>query len=223
MASGLIRGGTISDQSGAPVPTARVKARRSDGQEKSATSATDGTYVLNGLAPGQYTVVAELPSFQQLQAAAVTVSSGPVTLNVTLVVASSKQEITVQETSSPVVSTDPAQNSSALVMHGEDLDALSDDPDDLQSDLEALAGPAAGPNGGSFYMDGFTVGDAPLPNKNAIREIRINQNPFSPEFDAIGFGRVEILTKALRNNKCYLMTGSLSWRPPTFLEGQVAL
>ena len=193
-ASGLIRG-TISDQSGAPIPTALVKARRSDGNEKTAVSGADGRYVLNGLAPGQYTVVAELPSFQQLEPAVVTVSSGPVTLNVTLVVASSKQEITVQDSSAPVVSTDPAQNASALVMHGEDLDALSDDPDDLQSDLEALAGPAAGPNGGSFYIDGFTAGDAPLPNKNAIREIRVNQNPFSPEFDAIGFGRVEILTK----------------------------
>jgi hypothetical protein len=59
--------------------------------------------------------------------------------------------------------------------------------------LTALAGPSAGPNGGQIYIDGFSGGQ--LPPKSAIREIRINQNPFSAEFDRIGFGRIEILTK----------------------------
>ena len=117
------------------------------------------------------------------------------TLNIKLAVAANKQEITVQESVGPVVTTDPSQNAAALVMHGDDLAALADDPDDLQADLAALAGPAAGPNAGQIYIDGFSGGDAPLPSKDAIREIRVNQNPFSPEFDAIGFGRIEILTK----------------------------
>ena len=34
-----------------------------------------------------------------------------------------------------------------------------------------------------------------LPPKSSIREIRINSNPFSPEYDRPGFGRIEILTK----------------------------
>jgi outer membrane receptor for ferrienterochelin and colicin len=34
-----------------------------------------------------------------------------------------------------------------------------------------------------------------LPPKSTIREIRINQNPFSAEYDRIGMGRIEILTK----------------------------
>ena len=59
--------------------------------------------------------------------------------------------------------------------------------------MTALAGPSAGPNGGQIYIDGFTGGQ--LPPKSAIREIRINQNPFSAEFDRIGYGRIEILTK----------------------------
>ncbi len=78
-------------------------------------------------------------------------------------------------------------------MRGADLQALSDDPDDLQADLQALAGPSAGPSGGQIYIDGFTGGT--LPSKDSIREIRINQNPFSPEYDKLGYGRIEILTK----------------------------
>src|SRR5208337_1619256 len=82
---------------------------------------------------------------------------------------------------------------SAVVLSGKDLEALPDDPDELQSDLEALAGPSAGPNGGQLYIDGFTAGQ--LPPKSSIREIRINQNPFSAEYDKLGYGRIEIFTK----------------------------
>jgi hypothetical protein len=68
----------------------------------------------------------------------------------------------------------------------------------LQSELQALAGPSAGPNGGQIYVDGFTAGQ--LPPKSAIREIRINQNPFSPEYDKLGYGRIEIFTKPGMDN-----------------------
>ncbi len=73
------------------------------------------------------------------------------------------------------------------------MEALSDDPDELQSELQALAGPSAGPNGGQIYIDGFTGGQ--LPPKASIREIRINQNPFSAEYDKLGYGRIEVFTK----------------------------
>jgi hypothetical protein len=79
------------------------------------------------------------------------------------------------------------------VLTEKELEALPDDPDELQQDLEALAGPSAGPNGGQMYIDGFTAGQ--LPPKSSIREIRINQNPFAAEFDKVGYGRIEILTK----------------------------
>ncbi|HZZ15942.1 MAG TPA: hypothetical protein VFE08_08270, partial [Candidatus Sulfotelmatobacter sp.] len=90
---------------------------------------------------------------------------------------------------------DPTQSASAQVMHSEDLGSLADDPDDLLTDLQALAGPSAGLNGGQIFIDGFTGGDGTLPNKDAIREIRVNQNPFSPEFDTLGTGHIEIITK----------------------------
>ncbi|MEJ7712368.1 MAG: hypothetical protein WKF84_21545 [Pyrinomonadaceae bacterium] len=68
-----------------------------------------------------------------------------------------------------------------------------EDPDDLASALQALAGPSAGPNGGQVYIDGFTGGR--LPPRESIREIRVNQNPFAAEYDRPGFGRIEILTR----------------------------
>src|ERR1019366_3660096 len=49
-----------------------------------------------------------------------------------------------------------------------------------------------------FFVDGFSGGQ--LPPKSSIREIRINSNPFSSEFDRPGFGRIEILTKPGTDN-----------------------
>ena len=44
-----------------------------------------------------------------------------------------------------------------------------------------------------MFVNGFSGGN--LPAKESIREIRINQNPFSPEYDKLGYGRIEIFTK----------------------------
>ena len=65
-----------------------------------------------------------------------------------------------------------------IVLGQKELKALSDDPDELSQQLQAMAGPGAGPEGGQIYIDGFTGGN--LPPKSSIREIRINSNPFSP-------------------------------------------
>ena len=108
-------------------------------------------------------------------------------------VAAVQQQTSVQENANTSVSTESANNASALVLRGKDLESLADDPEDLGADLQALAGPSAAPGGSSIYIDGFSGGQ--LPSKDAIREIRINQNPFSPEYDKLGLGRIEILTK----------------------------
>src|SRR5882672_8044707 len=185
--------GVVTDASGAVVPGATVTLQEPGGQEKATLSAGDGTYTFAGLAPGDYTVQASAPQLVLPQPRTLTIRGGTQTLNLRLIVASTTQQIVVEENGGPSVSTDAASNATATVLRGDDLAALSDDPEDLQSDLQALAGPSAGPGGGSVFIDGFSGGE--LPPKESIREIRINQNPFSPEFDKLGLGRIEIFTK----------------------------
>jgi hypothetical protein len=190
--NGALRG-QVTDESGAVVPGATVSLAGPGGPARTAVAANDGSYSFVNLPPGAYTVRATAPGLGLRQAAKVSVASGVQTLNLVLHIVVANQEITVEEHGGPTVTTDPSNNASATVITGSDLDALSDNPDDLLADLQALAGPAAGPNGGSIFIDGFSGGE--LPPKNSIREIRINQNPFSPEYDRLGFGRIEIFTK----------------------------
>ncbi|HUB35114.1 MAG TPA: TonB-dependent receptor [Bryobacteraceae bacterium] len=189
--TGTLRG-VLTDDSGAVIPAASVSVNGNGGPRTSQTQA-DGTYTFSGLAPGQYTVHVAYPGFANVDKAVTVSAGGTVQVPIQLSIVAEKQEVTVAGESGPMVSVDPDSNVSALVLKGEDLESLPDDPDDLSDALQALAGPGAGPNGGSIYIDGFTGGQ--LPPKESIREIRINSNPFSPEFDRLGFGRIEILTK----------------------------
>jgi hypothetical protein len=185
--------GKVVDPSGAVVPGTTVTAQPASGQPVSVTSSADGTYELKGLAPGQYSIAAHAKGFAAFAKDGVVVAAGrPQTLDIPLDIEVAEEKVQVQDEGN-TVDVNPASNASSVVLKGKDLEALSDDPDELQSELQALAGPSAGPNGGQLYIDGFTGGQ--LPPKSAIREIRINQNPFSAQYDKLGYGRIEILTK----------------------------
>lgn len=186
--------GSITDPSGAVIPNATVSLTTPDGHTVSTTTAdASGAYSVGNLTAGTYIVIATAQGFAPSASKAVVLAAGQSRMfNVSLAIAVEKQQVVVNE-DVPTVSVDPSSNANSLVLKGKDLDALSDDPDELQNELNALAGPAAGPNGGQIYIDGFTAGQ--LPPKSAIREIRINRNPFSAEYDKLGYGRIEILTK----------------------------
>ncbi len=191
-AVGTIRG-QVTDPSAAAVVSASVIVTTPDGKSLAATTNRDGVFELKGLAPGKYTVEVISKGFALYKNEAVQVAAGQVLqLNISLIIEEEQQQVTVTEQAG-AVDVSPTNNAGAIVLNGAALDALPDDPDELQTDLTALAGPSAGPNGGQFYIDGFTAGQ--LPPKSAIREIRINQNPFSAEYDKVGYGRIEIFTK----------------------------
>ncbi len=190
--SGTLRG-KITDPSGAVVPEARITATGKDGKSANAVTNHQGIYEIRGLAAGGYNVATAAKGFAVDQEAEVQINPGQVQeLDIQLQIEVEQQHVEVQE-ETPTVSVTPENSASTIVLKGKDLDALSDDPDELESELQALAGPSAGPNGGQIYVDGFTAGQ--LPPKSAIREIRINQNPFSAEYDKLGYGRIEIFTK----------------------------
>jgi hypothetical protein len=189
--TGTLRG-QVTDPSGAAVTSATIVVSTAAGAS-TATTNRDGIFEVTGLAPGKYGVKVVAPGFTVFEKADVEISAGQVQrLNVALTIEVQEQKVEVTDTSTKV-DVNPENNAGAIVMQGKDLDQLSDDPDELQSELQALAGPSAGPNGGQIYIDGFTAGQ--LPPKASIREIRINQNPFSAEYDKLGYGRIEILTK----------------------------
>ena len=193
-ASGSLRG-QVSDPSGAAIPNASVvlTPAAAGSTPIKAQANGQGQYEFKGLAPGQYTLNAVAQGFSVYENDNVVVPANQsLVLNVPMTIEVEQQKIQVEDTA-PTVDVNPSNNAGAITITGKELEALPDDPDELLTDLQALAGPSAGPNGGQLYIDGFTAGQ--LPPKESIREIRINQNPFSAEYDKLGYGRIEVFTK----------------------------
>jgi len=185
--------GQVSDEFGGVIVGATVVAVNAAGVEKTIKTNGEGNFVLNGLAPGKYTIKVTATGFAGYENPDVEAIAGKSQqLNITLKVTIEQQKVTVAADGAGV-NTDPENNIGAIVLKGADLESLPDDPDDLAAALQALAGPSAGPNGGQIYVDGFSGGR--LPPLSTIREIRINSNPYSAEYDRPGFGRTEIFTK----------------------------
>lgn len=193
-----VLGGTISgqitDPSKALIPGASVSLVTTAGAPKAtATSTGAGEFSFRDLKPGSYRIQVNAEGFSPFKSSPILVTANQSKRIVVAMAIPGADVSVVVTTEDAQVNTEAGNNASAVVLKGNDLDALADDPDELANELSALAGPSAGPNGAQIYIDGFSGGE--LPPKSAILEIRVNQNPFSAEFDRLGYGRIEILTK----------------------------
>src|SRR6266568_1063738 len=149
--------GKVTDQTGAMIPQATVTVTSPDGKQ-TATTNQEGSFEIHSLAPGSYTVSAVAKGFAAYSQDGVTLSAGqPQKVNLTLQIQTKPEKVEVQgDEGGTQLDVSASSNAGSLIIKGKDLEALSDDPDELQSELQALAGPSAGPNGGQIYIDGFT-------------------------------------------------------------------
>jgi hypothetical protein len=184
--------GAVFDPSSAAIPGAQIALTRAQ-QTIHTQSGPDGRYTFGPLAAGIYALSVTAKGFAPLTIQDIALASGQTRqLNLPLSIVADQQNLTVTDEEQGV-GIDSGQNASATILRGSALSALSDDPNELSAELQALAGPSAGPSGTEIYIDGFAGGQ--LPPKTSILEIRVNQNPFSAEFDRLGYGRLEIITK----------------------------
>lgn len=181
--------GTVADPTGAVIPQATITVSRGTTVTTTATSDGVGHFSVVGLAPGAYEVQAQTPGFNPTDQLVKVAPGITARIILTLTIRTDQQEVIV---SADALDTSPDKNGGALVLKGDDLQSLSDDPDELQTQLQSIAGTDP-ETGTQFYVDGFSSGK--LPPKSAIREIRVNQNPYSAQYDSLGYGRIEILTK----------------------------
>ncbi len=190
--TGALRG-TVTDQLGSLVIGAKVTVRNSRGVVTTATTNSSGVYEFRRLEPGTYELKVVSPGFSVYEEKEIEIQARELkTVNAQLEVALEDQQVTVDDRH---ISTDSDNNQNALVLRGRELEALPNDPQALASALQAMAGPADPEAGGNAQVkvDGFSNGQ--IPPKEAIREVRINNNPFSAENEYPGWNGIEIYTQ----------------------------
>jgi hypothetical protein len=173
---------TVHDETAAVLPGATVVLVGPDGVEHALVVDERGVATATDLAPGTYEVRATMEAFR-LTSRTVAVRRGGNQVTVTLPLAI-KEEVTVTD----VDAAERRDNGFTTTLSQEEIDALSDDPDEMAEQLAQMAGPGA-----QIFVDGFRGGR--LPPKDQIQQIRFRSNSFAAEYHDAGMVRVEVITK----------------------------
>jgi len=152
-----------------------------------AKTAETGIATLTGLTPGRYTIQAEFPGFETRTLQEVRIRSGENRQVAILSISKLEASVTVEQDKQQAAA-DPRGRSFGTTLTREEIEALSDDPQMLQQQLQDMAGPGA-----VIRIDGFE-GSA-LPAKAQIRSIRISRDQFAAEFHSAGGVSIEIITQ----------------------------
>jgi hypothetical protein len=160
---------TVMDQTTAILPNAVVVV---EGQDQALTSVRRegrtsgfGVAVFDELEPGRYTIRTEFAGFQPAVVRDVRVRAGDNRRTVTLQLQKLDEDVTVSRDKQSAAM-DPRGSAFSTVLTREQIEALPDDPDEMERVLKAMA-----PPGATIRIDGFTGGK--LPPKSQIRSIRL--------------------------------------------------
>jgi hypothetical protein len=207
---------TVSDQTGAVIQNATVLVTAQDDPERTAVvspvqTSAQGVALLQGLTPGRYFVVIEFPGFETLTIRDVRVRAGENRQNAVLALQKLEDTVTVGQDPQRAAS-DPRGPAFGTVLTREQIEALSDDPDELKRQLQDMAGPGA-----VIKVDSFE--GAQLPPKSQIRMIRFSRDAFAAENHFAGGIQIDIVTQPgigpLRGNvSMRLRDGALTGRSP---------
>ncbi|HET9368798.1 MAG TPA: carboxypeptidase regulatory-like domain-containing protein [Vicinamibacterales bacterium] len=165
---------TVADPSGAVIPNARVTVTAVDAGAtaaatpagpRTATTADTGVATIGDLAPGRYTIQAEFPGFETVTIRDFRVRAGDNKRSIALPLKKVAEEVNVGRDGQSA-GLDPRGNAFSTVLTREQIEALPDDPDEMEAALKAMA-----PPGAQMRIDGFTGGK--LPPKSQIRSIRL--------------------------------------------------
>jgi hypothetical protein len=183
---------TVADPTGAVIPDARVAVIGLDDATKvaivpSAQTSAEGVATFSGLVPGRYSISAEFSGFNPGLLADVRVRPGDNKHIIALKIQTLQETVNVGQEDQAAAS-NRANASFGLKLSQDQLDALSDDPDELKKQLMDLAGPNA-----IIRVDSFE--GMQLPPKAQIKSVHITRDQFAAESPNPGDTFVEVITQ----------------------------
>jgi hypothetical protein len=183
---------TVVDQSNAVLPGATVTAMGSEDATAKVTLApvqtqTNGIATVPAVPPGRYNIQAEFPGFDSGVLKDVRVRAGDNRHVVILPIQKFQETVAVgQDVQASAADRRGAQFGTSLTR--EQMDALSDDPNEMQRQLEEMAGPGA-----VIRIDSFEGGQ--LPPKAMIKAIHITRDQFAAENHGSEGTFIDIITQ----------------------------
>ena len=182
----------VKDPSGAVIPGAMVQLKGAEERTAAITRADlpsdgQGVAVADGLRPGRYAIEVAFPGFETLAVPDVRVRAGENKRDAVLKIQKLEDSVSVGRDKATVAS-DPNNDRFNTVLSRDQINALPDDPDEMERVLKEMAGPGA-----TIRVDGFRGGK--LPPKSQIRSIRFQRDAYAAENHMAGMVFVDIVTQ----------------------------
>jgi hypothetical protein len=182
---------TVVDQSGGVIPNATVTVTGIDNATRAAAlspiKTTDkGMATFERLGLGHYSIAAEFSGFESNLLRDVTIKNGDNKHVVVLALKKMQDSVTVTQDKQVAGSSREVLFGSALTR--EQIDALSDDPAEMQRQLQQLGGADA-----TIRVDSFEGQE--LPPKAQIKSIHITRDQFAAESHMAGGTFIDIITQ----------------------------
>jgi carboxypeptidase family protein len=207
---------TVVDQTKSVIPNATVTVTGLEDATKAtpvepAKTSDVGVATIRGLKLGRYIVQAEFPGFEVGILREVRVRAGENKHVIILAIQGLQDSITVGRDAQESAA-DRRGGAFGSALTREQVDALSDDPDEMAQQLQDIAG-----GGAVLRVDSFEGGK--LPSKAQIKSIHITRDAFAAENHSAGGLFIDIITQPgvgpLRGGGRYnLRDGSFSGRSP---------
>ena len=141
--TGVIRG-QVTDPSGGALVGATVLLTTPSGGSMDTTTNKDGVYEFKNLAAGTYEVKAVAAGFAMFDKPGVALAAGQtLRLDIAMSLEVQQEKVVVNSTTTQV-DTSPENNANSITLTGKDLEALSDDPDELQIGIAGAGGAIGG-------------------------------------------------------------------------------
>jgi hypothetical protein len=189
--------GSVRDPSDAAIVGARITLRDS-AQNPVAQTATDpaGNFHLDSPQAGSYQLEVEHDGFRTTRLIVTLTSRNLPPLHIVLPILVDEQQVNVQaDANSAFVSTDASSNQNANSVDRNALDRIPVFDQDYVTTLSRfLDDSAIGTNGVSLVVNGLEA-NGPGVTPSAVKEVKINQDPYSSLYARPGRARIEIITK----------------------------
>ena len=181
---------TVVDMTGAILPgaTVVVTPREPSGAAGVTVPANDaGVATIPGLKPGRYNIKAEFAGFDAFELSDVRLRAGDNKQQIELELTAFTDTVEVGQ--DPQAAAANPNNTLATELTDDEIEALSDDPNELMRQLVEMAGGAA-----RVRIDGFSNGT--LPSRDVIRSVRIVRDTFPAENHSAESDGIDIITAA---------------------------
>ncbi len=186
--------GVVQDQTGAAIVGALVELSGGNMTQRSTKTDQSGSFRFNRVPPAKYQIEVTYEGFESTTADVTVGSQPPAPLRISMPVASVRSETTV--TSEPAqISTEPSENKDSVALTEQSLSNLPVFDQDYIGAMSRFLDPgSAGTGGVTLIVNGMEVNNLGV-SASAIKEIKINQDPYSAEYQRPGRGRIEVTTK----------------------------